>query len=43
MSENLKCRDCGHAAPIIDGVLVLTDHAADCAGAQRKVITVDPA
>jgi len=43
MSENLKCRDCGHPAPMIDDVLVLTDHAVDCAGVQRRIITVDPA
>lgn len=41
MSERaMKCGDCGHPAPMTDGVLVLTDHADDCAGVQGKVLKV---
>ena len=41
--EDLKCRDCGHAAPWNGNGWDSTDHADDCSGMARRTITLDHA
>ena len=41
--ENLKCQECGRPAFWYDGKLDFDNHADDCAGLARRVLTVVPA
>lgn len=43
VKHDLKCRDCGHPSPATENGWDTTDHAEDCAGVARGIVTLDHA